>query len=749
MTPPHSGDPRRRRRNEDGETPRHNEGRQESRSGRGRRPSSHASRDWSTNDADQYRAGPSRSRTPSDREKMRAGDRRVGAGRAASQRTTSQRAAQQQAAAKRAEAARPAAAGQGAKKAVKKVLAQQPMMAKRLNLIISILLIITVVLVGRLAWVQVVWGPDLAARAEAQRTRVYVEPARRGEVVDRDGQRIAYTMAARSLTVSPTRLRDELREQEEIEASNEGELSGMSEEEQNEFLDERLTQRLEEMAEGIPDVIEESGASTTNVDSEQIMDKLRADTQYEVLVRNVDPDIAVEIANTYHGVAADHQDIRQYPNGAIAENIIGKVSMDGQGQFGFEASGDSLLTGIDGRSTEDVSTDGQLIPGTVRDEVEAIDGSNVQLTLDLDLQTYVQQKLEQAVDNSGAKMGEAVVLDAVTGEVLSMANTGTIDPNKDIEAQLADGKDFENRSISHPYEPGSVAKVVTAAAAIEEGLTTPEEVHQVPGSIDVAGVTVADAWQHGVEPYTTTGVFGKSSNVGTLQIAERLGEEKFAEYLEKFGLGKTTGIELPNESSGLLPALEQWSGGTFANLPIGQGMSWTTLQMASVYQAMANEGERVEPRIIDSITDADGKDIPQDEPGTTQVVSPETAKTVTDMFRSTFQEDPAYVQNGTAMGNDIEGYQLSGKTGTAQKVNPETGAYSESAYWITFAGIAPADDPRFVVAIMLDEPQSGTNDDGSGGQSAAPLFSDIASWLLNRDNIPTSPEGKRWVMTQY
>lgn len=680
---------------------------------------------------------------------MRAGDRRVGAGRAASQRTTSQRAAQQQAAAKRAEAARPAAAGQGAKKAVKKVLAQQPMMAKRLNLIISILLIITVVLVGRLAWVQVVWGPDLAARAEAQRTRVYVEPARRGEVVDRDGQRIAYTMAARSLTVSPTRLRDELREQEEIEASNEGELSGMSEEEQNEFLDERLTQRLEDMAEGIPDVIEESGASTTNVDSEQIMDKLRADTQYEVLVRNVDPDIAVEIANTYHGVAADHQDIRQYPNGAIAENIIGKVSMDGQGQFGFEASGDSLLTGIDGRSTEDVSTDGQLIPGTVRDEVEAIDGSNVQLTLDLDLQTYVQQKLEQAVDNSGAKMGEAVVLDAVTGEVLSMANTGTIDPNKDIEAQLADGKDFENRSISHPYEPGSVAKVVTAAAAIEEGLTTPEEVHQVPGSIDVAGVTVADAWQHGVEPYTTTGIFGKSSNVGTLQIAERLGEEKFAEYLEKFGLGKTTGIELPNESSGLLPALEQWSGGTFANLPIGQGMSWTTLQMASVYQAMANEGERVEPRIIDSITDADGKDIPQDEPGTTQVVSPETAKMVTDMFRSTFQEDPAYVQNGTAMGNDIEGYQLSGKTGTAQKVNPETGAYSESAYWITFAGIAPADDPRFVVAIMLDEPQSGTNDDGSGGQSAAPLFSDIASWLLNRDNIPTSPEGKRWVMTQY
>ena len=731
MTPPHSGDPRRRSRNS-GKGSSYNGGRQEGRSGKGRRVSSHASRDWSTNDRDSYTEQPPRARSVSERERIRAG---------------APRQSHPYGAAQRAEKARPAAPSvHGGKK---KILAQHPMMTKRLNLVITILVIATVVLVGRLAWVQIVWGPSLSERAEAQRTRVYVEPARRGEVVDRDGQRIAYTMAARSLTVSPSRLRDELREQEEIEARNEGELPEGSEEEMNKFLDDRVKDRLEEMAEGIPKAIKESGASASSIDSDEIMDKLRADTQYEVLVRNVDPDVAVEISNTYHGVAADHQDIRQYPNGAIAENIVGKVSMDGQGQFGFEASGDSILTGIDGRSTEDVSTDGQLIPGTVRDEVEAIDGSDVQLTLDLDLQTYVQQKLEQAVKNSRAKMGEAVVLDAATGEVLSMANSGTIDPNKDIEAQLEDGKDFENRSISHPYEPGSVAKVVTAAAAIEEGITTPEEVHQVPGSIDIAGVNVADAWQHGVEPYTTAGIFGKSSNVGTLQIAQDLGEEKFAEYLEKFGLGKTTDIELPNESSGLLPALEQWSGGTFANLPIGQGMSWTTLQMASVYQALANDGELIQPRIIDSITDAEGKDIPQDEPKTTQVVSPETAKTVVDMFRATFQDDPAYVQNGTAMGNEIEGYQLSGKTGTAQKVDPDTGAYSQSSYWITFAGIAPADDPRFVVAIMLDEPETGTNADGSGGQSAAPLFSDIAAWLLNRDNIPTSPEGKRWVMTQY
>ncbi|MEX3516254.1 penicillin-binding protein 2 [Corynebacterium camporealensis] len=621
-------------------------------------------------------------------------------------------------------------------------------MAQRINIVVAILGVILLVLVGRLAWVQLAWGPDLAAKAEAQRSRVYIEPARRGEVVDREGQRLAYTMQARSLTVSPTRLRSELREQAELEARSEGSWGDKSEEERNKYLDDELKKRMEDMAEGIPRMMKDAGIDTDDVDDDQIMDKLNADTEYEVLVRNLDPDVAVEISQEFHGLAADHQDIRQYPNGAIAENVIGKVSMDGQGQFGFEASGDGSLTGIDGRSTEDVSTDGQPIPGTLRDEVPAVDGKNVTLTLDLDLQTYVQQKIEKAVANSKAENGEAVVLDVATGEVLAMANSGTIDPNKDIEKQLEDGKDFENPSISHPYEPGSVAKVITAAAALEEGATTPDEVHQVPGSIDMSGVTVNDAWSHGVEPYTTTGIFGKSSNVGTLMIAEKLGQEKYSEYLEKFGLGSATGIELPNESTGLVPALEQWSGGTFANLPIGQGQSWTTLQMASVYQALANGGERIEPRIIDKVVGANGEEEQQEEPKTTRVVSEKTAKTTVDMFRAVFQDDPAGIQNGTAAGNNIEGYELSGKTGTAQKVDPKTGGYSNSAYWITFAGIAPANDPRFVVAVMLDEPESGVNDDGSGGQSAAPVFKDIASWLLNRDNIPTTDPAPRLTLRE-
>lgn len=620
---------------------------------------------------------------------------------------------------------------------------QKKMMRKRLRIIVSVVLVAMVVLAGRLAWVQLVWGPDLSAKAVTQRERVYIEPARRGEILDRDGQRLAYTMKSRSLTVSPTRLRDELKDKAEIEAQKDGSTEGMDDKKLDSFLTKKMEETLKDMSEGIPKLIEDSGASTSKVDKDDILNKLKADTQYEVLVRNVDPDVAVEIANKYHGVAADRQDIRQYPNGAIGENVVGKVSMDGHGQFGFEAARDTELTGIDGQSTEDVSADGQVIPGTLRDVVDTVDGRDVTLTLDLDLQTYVQQKLEKAKANSKASGAEAVVLDAATGQVLAMANTDTVDPNKNVEDQLDEGKDFENRSVSHPYEPGSVAKVVTAAAALQEGVTTPDEVHQVPGSIDMAGVTVNDAWEHGTEPYTTTGIFGKSSNVGTLMIADKLGQEKYAEYLKKFGLGNTTGVELPNESAGSVPDLEQWSGGTFANLPIGQGQSWTTLQMASVYQALANGGERIEPRIIDSVKGPDGKDEKLEEPEKNQVVSPETAKTTVDMFRAVFQDDDAGVQNGTAGNAQLKGYQLSGKTGTAQKVDPNTGAYSNSAYWITFAGIAPADDPRFVVAVMVDEPKSGVEDNGGGGQSAAPIFRDIASWLLNRDNIPTSKPAPR------
>lgn len=589
--------------------------------------------------------------------------------------------------------------------------------SKRLRMVLSLILLLVIALVLRLTWVQLIAGPSLAAQAQMQRTTVLAEPAHRGTITDRNGNILAYTMEARSLSVHPGKLRDFMQERHELDPENVPEPD----------------ERLDEIVEKLPKMIDQEGADIKESD---LRKKLTSDATYKVLVRNVDPDIAQKVVAEFPEITSERQDIRQYPNGAVGDNLIGKISQDGQGQFGLELSQDARLQGINGSRTVDVGGDGYAIPGSVRDEHPPVDGDAYQLSLDLDAQTYIQQQVQQAKDNSKSNSASVVVLDVQTGQVVAMASSDTVDPNGDVEKQLDQDKIFGDRNTTNAFEPGSVAKIMTAAAAIEEGKTRPSEVLQVPGSIEMAGVTVKDAWEHGTVPYTTTGVFGKSSNVGTLMLAQRVGEEKFNQYLRDFGVGQATGVGLPNETSGYVPELNQWSGGTFANLPIGQGMSMSLLQMTSIYQALANDGKRIEPRLVESITTADGSTVNPPAPKETQVVSPETAKTVVDMFRAVTQSDPTGVQQGTGASASVEGYQISGKTGTAQQINKDTGAYSNSDYWITFAGIAPADNPRFAIGVMLDDPERGT--DGGGGGSAAPLFHDIASWLLDHYNVPLS-----------
>ena len=397
---------------------------------------------------------------------------------------------------------------------------------------------------------------------------------------------------------------------------------------------------------------------------------------------------------------------------------------------------DAVLAGTDGSITYDRGSDGVVIPGSYRNRHEAVDGSTVQLTIDDDIQFHVQQQVQLAKDASGAKNVSAVVLDARTAEVLAMANDNTFDPSQDIGRQ--GDRQMGNLPVTSPFEPGSVQKLVTAATAIEDGLTTPDEVHHVPGSIHMGGVTVGDAWEHGVMPYTTTGIFGKSSNVGTLMLAQRIGPERYYEMLRKFGLGQRTGVGLPGESAGLLPPIDQWSGSTFSNLPIGQGLSMTLLQMAAMYQTIANDGVRVPPRIVKATIAPDGTRTEEPRPEGVRVVSAETARIVRDMFRAVVQRDPRGIQQGTGPQAAVEGFQIAGKTGTAQQINPACGCYYSDVYWITFAGIATADNPRYVIGVMMDAPHRAA--DGSPGSSAAPLFHNIASWLLRRENVPLSPD---------
>lgn len=575
------------------------------------------------------------------------------------------------------------------------------------------LVVLAVIAVAvRMIIVHTIDAPSIAAEAAQQREYTQILTAKRGSILDRNGRPLAYTDEARALTFLPRAVR------KSIDAEHRD----------NPALPDANT-RLREIAHGVSEAL---GGSIAEPD---ILAKLTSDETFVYLARSVSPDVAAKITTEYPEVGADPQSIRLYPGGSLAANVVGDVNYDGNGLIGLEASLDSLLAGTNGSKTYDRGSDGAIIPGSTRNVHPAIDGATVRLTLDADLQWYVQSAVARAKVASGARGASVVVLDSHTGEVLAMANDGTFNASRPLSEQP--DADLGNPSVTSPFEPGSVNKIIAATAAIEYGITTPTEVHRVPGSIRMAGVTVNDAWSHGVEPYTTTGIFGKSSNVGTLMLARQIGEERFADMVNRFGLGQRTGVGLPAESAGEVPALSQWSGGSFANLPIGQGLSMTLLQMTAMYQAIANDGLRVPPRIMLSEQRDGGADLPAIRPDPVRVVDPTTARTVRDMFRAVIQDDPMGIQNGTGAKAAVAGYQVSGKTGTAQQVDPSCGCYSNSRYNITFAGIAPADDPRFVIGIMLDNPRRSS--DGSGGQSAAPLFSSIASWMLQRDRIPLSP----------
>ena len=580
---------------------------------------------------------------------------------------------------------------------------------RRQRILGAVAVALALVVVGRMVWVQVIDAGQLAAQAAEQREVVEIMPAKRGAIVDRNGRPLAYTDDAKALTFLPKAVRKSITDLQKTDPEQPG-----------------VEARFQQIADGV------SSALGGSISPDDLLEKMNSDETFVYLARSVTPQTARAIMDEFPEVGSDEQPVRVYPGGSLAANVVGDVNWEGNGLIGLESSLDSLLAGTNGSRTYDRGSDGAIIPGSVRDEFPASDGKTVRLTLDSDIQWYVQTQVNLAKERSGAANVSAVVLDAHTGEVLAMANDNTFDASQPLNQQRR--ADTGNRAVTSPFEPGSVNKLVTAAAAIEYGHTTPDEVLQVPGSINMSGVTVKDAWSHSGTPFTSTGVFGKSSNVGTLMLAQRVGPKPFADMLAAFGLGQRTEVGLPGESPGQVPALSQWSGGSFANLPIGQGLSMTLLQMTSMYQAIANDGVRVPPRIIAADSENRAGTTP---PEPVRVVSPETARTVRHMFTAVMQEDPMGVQNGTGASGAIPGYLTAGKTGTAQQVDPSCNCYSQSNYNITFAGIAPADDPRFVIGIMMDNPRRSA--DGTGGGSAAPLFRIIGQWLLEHAGVPRSP----------
>lgn len=557
---------------------------------------------------------------------------------------------------------------------------------RRLTISLAVLASILVVIGGRLVQLQGVDGTKYAALAEQERIRDLVLPATRGAILDANGNRLAYSVETRVVFVDPSL----------VEPKDRPKVAKV--------LSEKL---------GVP--------------YSDAYFALLKKGRYAIVERGVDPQLADKIMELeLPGVGRHTEAKRLYPNAAIGAQVVGFTGQDGNGLAGIESMYDKTLAGSSGTLTYEVGANGAMIPAGYHKEDPATEGSTITLTIDADLQYVLQQAIQAQLDATGAESVQAVVLDVKTGEIKAMAGVPGYD-----SADVGAGNPANvggNPTVSDVFEPGSVNKVVTMAAALEKGLITPKTVLTVPDSIQVSDKVVHDAWVHDPMNFTITGILAKSSNVGTIMTAEKLGNDTLYDYLTRFGLGSDTGVELPAESPGILAHPDDWSGSQAGNIPIGQGVSVTALQMASMYQAIANDGVRIPPRIVQSVTSADGAVTDEQAPKPVQVVSEKTAASLRYMLEAVTAE------GGTAPSAAIDGYRVGGKTGTAQRPNPECSCYDGGGIWSTFAGMAPIEDPRYVIGVVVENPQATV----PGGGAAAPVFQQIMSYALEQNGVPPS-----------
>jgi len=548
-------------------------------------------------------------------------------------------------------------------------------------------------LAGRLVYLQGL-QPTAYADHGVQQTRTITLPALRGSVLDRDGHALALSVAAKDVTANPRMIQKEVCPPTSTTPCTPKAVAAA--------LAPLLAQ---------PEAVVEA--------------KLNQDKGFVYLKKGiVDPAVTNKISDLdLVGIGLDATTVRVHPSHGLAAGVLGYTYADGTGAAGIEKAYDKLLSGTDGKTVARLDALGRVIPTGSDSHVDPVAGDDVELTIDQDLQWYAQDLIAKQVQATEARNGTIVVMDVHTGEVLAFASAPTYDPDH------RNGDAGTLRGISDVYEPGSVNKVITAAAALQRGIVTPTTVIDVPPSYKVSNKVLHDAEKHGLEHLTFTGVLAKSSNIGTVKVAQQVGPQGLYDTMRAFGFGEKSGIGLPGDSRGLLPKPEHWSGTSIANIPIGQGVSTTVMQVASVYATIANNGVRVQPSIVRSERDANGRVIPVKAPVKRRVLSPQIAVTIRQMLESAVSEQ------GTAPLAAVPGYRVSGKTGTAQRVatdGPRAGHY-DGSYTSSFVGMAPADAPRFVVAVVLQ----GTGRRGYfGGQVAAPLFSKVMGFALRSYDVP-------------
>jgi cell division protein FtsI (penicillin-binding protein 3) len=432
-----------------------------------------------------------------------------------------------------------------------------------------------------------------------------------------------------------------------------------------------------------------------------------------------------ELGNRIIGFFPERSFIREYPSGSLISSLVGFVRADGIGATGLESSLNSVITGTDGRYSF-ANGYGAEIPGSQNDIVAAKAGTTVRLTIDRDVQWVAAKAIAEAVKSSRAASGSVIVMDPRTGAIVAHATAPTFDPNntKNVDLNL-----MRNPSVQDVYEPGSTGKVMTLAAALEEKTVAPTTVFAVPYKIKRGGSTFKDHDKHPVQHLTTSGILAVSSNTGTIKIGETISNDKLYSYLTKFGVGVKTGSGLPGESAGLMPKVENWSGTTAPTVAFGQGYSVTAMQATSVFATIANNGVRVSPTVIAGTQDASGHFTPAANRTTTRVVSESTARELRLMMESVVSP------TGTAPSAAIPGYRVGGKTGTAWRYNDKTGGYS--GYTASFIGFAPADAPRYVINVTIQDPRNGYY----GGLLGGPVFKKVMTFVLQSKHV--APTGTK------
>ncbi len=544
---------------------------------------------------------------------------------------------------------------------------------RRVGVLFFVTLIFLLGILLRAGWLQAVEGPSLAAQATGQQEDTIMIPGLRGSILDRNGRELVGSEVGASIYATPYQIKDAQAESEAV-------------------------------------------AEALDTDQQEVLEAITQPGGFSYVQRKVDLVRAGRVEQLGLEGLGQHPDtLRTRPQGDLAAQVIGAVSAEGEGLTGIEAAEEEVLRGVNGEQQMVKDALGEPISmDTIRDPS---DGESIQLTLDASIQDRAERALASVAELHDPVNASAIVMDAKSSEILAMANWPPVDLDN---LEDASAEDLLNVGTSYNFEPGSTFKAFTVAAALEEGTVTPESTFTLAPSIQLYDRVIGESHPRGTVTLDVGDILAQSSNVGSVTIGLAMGGKKFSGWINRFGFGKPTGIEYPSEESGIVLPYSEYSGSTMGNLPIGQGIAVTPVQMVAGYGALANDGILSAPRLIRSIG---GEELPTKQGR--RIVSPEVAAQVREMLKGVL------AAGGTAPEVEIPGYTLAGKTGTAE-IATEDG-YSESRFVASFIGMAPADDPRIVVSIMVNEPQNGYY----GGEVAAPAFGDIASFALPYLGVPT------------